>query len=96
MMMFFVAMIKGIAANQKCQGNHCPFKKHIVNDVNAKQRQTGKEHRQKRTMNGAGHRGGNSNSVPIDPVRHYAKLKKSNSVAKFEPVLSYLCCKLKR
>ncbi len=40
MVVLYKAMKKRIGANGKCKQYHAPFKKNIVNDINAKDGQT--------------------------------------------------------
>lgn len=69
-MMFFITMVKGIRANTKGQPDHAGFKSSVMNDVHTKQREAAEKQWQQCTMNGAGQRSGNSQSIPIDLVFH--------------------------
>ena len=76
-------MKQGIRTDDKGQGNHAPFKKAIVNDVNAKNRECCYKDGQQRTVDGTKHRGGDANSVP---VHFYIHTKGKNTKMQY-------CCK---
>lgn len=59
-MVFFITMIKGVGTDTKSQPDHTPFEEDIINDIDAKQRQTAEKQGQQGTMNGTGQRGPNS------------------------------------
>ena len=70
-MMLFITMIKRIGANQERQNDHSGFEKDIMNDIDAKQGEAGEKQRQEGTVNGAGHRSGNTQGIPVDPEFHH-------------------------
>lgn len=78
---FAVAMKQGVHANKKCQGDHGVFKQAVVNDINAKYRQTGGNQGQNSTMDCTGNRSGNSQGIPVYFNRHaeskYIKMQQS-------------------
>jgi len=43
MMMFFIAVVHGVAANEKGQRDHDEFKARVVNDIDPKERKTGQQ-----------------------------------------------------
>ena len=45
-MVFYKAMKQRVSTNRKSQRNHTPFKKKIVNNINAKKRKTAQYQRQ--------------------------------------------------
>ncbi len=53
-MMFYITMKQGITPHNKSNANHAPFKKQIVNDIDAKQRQAGHYKWKQCTVNSTG------------------------------------------
>lgn len=69
--MLYKTMIQGVHAYKKSQRYHAPFKKRIVNNINPKHRQGGRERRQQRTVNGTYHRCGNPHFIPVQFHFHF-------------------------
>lgn len=59
------AVRKGIESDDKGNPDHAEFKCLVFNDVYAKNGQAPQQQRQHRTVDGAGHRGSNSESIPV-------------------------------
>lgn len=77
MVVFGISMKQRIRPNNKGQNDHAPLKNRIVNDVDAKYRQGGNQHRQQCTMDGTGYRSSNAHHIPIDFCIHGEKCKGS-------------------
>ena len=83
MMMLFITMIQRIGANTQSQHDHPCFKESIVNDIDAKQRQTAEKQWQQGTMYGAGQRSPDSYSIPGGIILHNkAKILKATWLQK--------------
>jgi len=69
-MMFIKTMVQGIGSNTESKPDHGCFKSRIMNDIDAKQRETAEKQWKESTMNGTGCRCGNAESVPVYFVFH--------------------------
>ena len=77
MMVLDISMKQRIRPNNKSQNDHAPLKNRIVNDVDAKYRQGGNQHRQQCTMYGTDYRSSDAHHIPIDFCIHGQKCKGS-------------------
>lgn len=68
--MRFVPVYKRICTYEEGKGDHSPFKINIVDDIDAEEREAGKNKGQHNAVYGAGHRCCNSQSVPVDLKIH--------------------------
>ena len=75
MMVFSIAMIKGIRADTKGKQYHPHFKGYIMNDIDPKQGKAAEKKRQQGTMNGTGQRSADTHSIPVNIKLHKGEQK---------------------
>ena len=74
MVVFFAAMVEGIGAHGKSKRHHAVFEAGIFNNIYSKQGHAGQKKGQQCAVNGASHRSGYTECVPIDLAVHPTKL----------------------
>jgi len=65
MVVFFIAVVKGARADGKGEQYHKIFKSRVIDDIHAQYGQAAQQQRENSSMDGAGHRSSDSNSVPV-------------------------------